>query len=207
MTRWRCRPYQPLLVDSVEGVLDPGRQQRLEQHLERCIDCRADLDALRGLPAMLQTSGTPDPGNAFWQQQRQAIGRAIRNLPEPRAGQRLGWLHDALQHSRWRYPIAASAALVVALAVYHIADRTPGSGTSSIAVQLAALDTESLLTLADLAEAMAPAAHDMTDVPPDEELLLAASDLVATQMVPPVPDESELSDADIQGMDELVGNI
>lgn len=207
MTRWWCRTYQPLLVDSAEGVLDRARQQRLEQHLERCVRCRADLDALRDLPAVLQTSTTPDPGNAFWQQQRQVIGRAIRNLPKPHAGRQLGWLRDALQQSPWRYPIAASAALVVALAVYQIADRTPGPETSSMAVQLAGLDTESLVTLADLAEAVATTDHLMTDVPPDEEVLLAASALVAPQVVPPVPDESELSDADIQGMDDLIGNI
>src|ERR1700687_5247832 len=105
MTRWGCRLYQSWLVDRADGVLDAPRQQRLDQHLSRCAACRADLDALRTLSKTLRTSTVPDPGNVFWLEQRQAIGRAIRNLPAPGSGWRLDWLGRAFWHRPRGSPI------------------------------------------------------------------------------------------------------
>lgn len=210
MTRWQCRRYQPWLVDHADGVLDAARQKRLERHLAACASCRADLEALRQLPEVLQTATVPDPGNAFWLQQRQAIGRTIRNLPEPSTGWSLEWLRDAVRLSRWRYPIAATAALLLALAVYRIAARPHESGSASVAAQLAALDTEVLDAVGDLADAVAPADDSLNYHPREDEVAvatLAVGELVGTHTLSHVPDETELSDADLEGVDDLIGNV
>jgi len=210
MTRWQCRRYQPWLVDRVDGVLDASRQQRLEQHLARCSRCRADLEALRDLPEVLRTSTVRDPGEAFWLQQRQAIGRTIRNLPVPHSGWQLDWLREALRLGPWRYPLTATLALLLALSVYHVAQRYPEAGGPSVAAQLAALDSEVLLALDDLSAALTPGDDSLHYTPREDELAFAAvavSDLVGTHTLSHVPDETELSDADLEGMDELLGGI
>jgi anti-sigma factor RsiW len=210
MTRWRCRRYQPWLVDRVDGVLDASRQERLEQHLTRCSACCADLEALRDLPEALRTSTVRDPGDAFWLQQRQAIGRTIRNLPAPRSGWQLDWLREALRLGPWRYPLAATVALLLALFVYQVAERHPETGGASVAAQLAALDSEVLLALDDLTAAVTPADDSLHYTPREDELAFAAlavGDLVGTHTLSHVPDETELNDADLEGMEELLGGI
>lgn len=210
MTRWQCRRYQSWLVDHADGVLDASQRQRIEHHLAGCPSCRADLEALRNLPHAMSASSVPDPGDTFWLQQRDAIGRAIRNLPEPRSGWSLEWLRDALRLSLWRYPIAAAFALLLALSVYRVAEHPRESDSAVMAAQLAALDTDILLALGDLAEAVTPADESLNYLPQEEEVAFAAlavGDLVGTHPLSHVPDETDLSDADLEGVDDLIGTI
>lgn len=210
MMRWRCRRFQPWLVDHADGVLDASRQQRLERHLARCRACRTDVEALRDIPHVVRSSTVPDPGDAFWLQQQRAIGRAIRNLPEPRAAWSLEWLREALQLSPWRYALTATVALLVALSAYRMAERPPGSENSSIVAQLAALDTEVLVALGDLAEAVTPGDDPLNYSPREDEVAFAAlavGDLVGTHTLTHVPDDTELSDNELEGVDDLIGNV
>jgi anti-sigma factor RsiW len=210
MMRWSCRRYQPRLVDHADGVLDAAHQQRLEQHLTRCPDCRADLEALRALPDVLQTSTVPDPGSAFWQQQRQAIGRTIGNLPSPPSGWPLGWLHELLQVSPWRYPLAATVVLVLGLTVYRFAQPPSAPEGASMAAQLATLDTDVLLAVGELAQALTAPDNALSDNPPDDEVAVAAlavADLVGPHPLAHVPDETDLNDAELDGVDDLIGTI
>ncbi len=210
MMRWSCRRYQPWLVDHADGVLDAARQQQLEQHLARCPDCRAGLEALRTLPEVLKTSNVPDPGSAFWRQQRLAIARTIRNLPPPRSAWSLGRLPEGLRLAPWRYPLAATVALLLALAVYRIAEPPPESIGASMAAQLAALDTDVLLSLGDLAQAVAATDDALNYNPVDHEVAVAAvaaADLVGPQPLAHVPDETELSETELDRVDELIGTI
>jgi len=210
MTRWRCRLYRPWLVDHADGVLDAARQQQLAQHLIHCSACRADLEALRDLPEALRTSTVRDPGDAFWREQRQAIGRTIRNLPDPRSGWHLDWLREALRLGPWRYPLIATVALLLALYVHQLAQQHPETGSAAVAAQLATLDSDVLLALDDLTAALTPADDSFHYTPREDELALAplaVGDLVGTHTLSHVPDESELSDADLDGMDELVGGV
>jgi anti-sigma factor RsiW len=210
MTRWQCRRYQSWLVDHADGVLDASRQQRIERHLAGCLSCRADLEALRNLPQAMCASAIPDPGDTFWLQQRQAIGRSIRNLPAPRSGWSLDWLRDTLRLSLWRYPIAATAAVLLALSVYRFAEAPRESESAAVAAQLAALDTDLLLVVGELADAVTPADGSLHYLPQEEEIdfaALAAGDLVGPHTLSHVPDETELSDAELEGVDDLIGNI
>lgn len=210
MTRWQCRRYQSWLVDHADGVLDASQRQRIERHLAGCPPCSADLEALRNLPQAMSASTVPDPGDTFWLQQRETIGRSIRNLPAPRSSWSLDWLRDALQISPWRYPIAAAVALLLALSVYRLAEHPRESDSAAVSAQLAALDTDSLLAVGDLAEAVTPADGSLNYLPQEEEVAIAAlavGDLVGTHTLSYVPDETELSDADLDGVDDLIGTI
>ena len=67
-----------------------------------------------------------------------------------------------------------------------------------------------LLALDDLTAAVAPADDSLYYAPREDELAFAAlavGDLVGTHMLSHVPDETELEDADLEGMDELLGTI
>ncbi len=210
MTRWLCRRYQPLLVDHAEGTVAPAQRHRLERHLARCPQCRADLAALRAIPAALHTATVPDPGEAFWLQQRQAIGRAIRHAPEPRSLWNLDWLRDRVRPPQWRYAIAAAASLLAALAVYRFAERTPEPQRDASAVQIAALDTDSLAALRDLMQAVAPADATLFASPRDDEVASMASDvkdLIGEPSVSDVPRAADLSDAELEDVDDLIGGI
>lgn len=207
MMRWSCRRYQPWLVDHADGVLGASYQQRLERHLTRCPDCRADLEALRALPAVLQTSIVPDPGGPFWQQQRQAIGRTIRNLPAPRTEFALSWLRAPLLLSRWRYPIAATVVLLLGLAVYRVGAPPSEPGGASMAEQLATLDEDVLLAVGELTQAVTATEDALTANPPDDEAALAVADLIGAHPLAHVPDETELNDAELDGVDDLIGTI
>jgi hypothetical protein len=150
----------------------------------------------------------PDPGNAFWLQQQQTIARVIRNLPEPRDGWSLEWIRYTLQGSPWRYPIASAVALVVALSVYRRATHLSGAGGPSISRQLAQLDANVLVALADVAAAVTPWADDLNYGPHDEEVgtaALATGDLVGPQPLAPLQDETDLSGAELERLNDLLG--
>jgi len=77
----------------LDGELGGLRQRQVEQHLERCAACRAELEALRGLSALLRE--TP-PAAEFT-----PTGRFVTNLmlslprhpdaSQPRKAASLGW--------------------------------------------------------------------------------------------------------------------
>ena len=49
----KCEELLKALNDYVDGLLAPAEVRRLEEHLEGCDECRARIDALRGLGARL----------------------------------------------------------------------------------------------------------------------------------------------------------
>jgi hypothetical protein len=202
------------LVDHAEGTLAPAHRQRhrerLERHLARCPQCRADLTALRDIPAVLHTSAVADPGETFWRQQREAIGRAIRHPPVPGSTWNLDWLRDRMRLPRWRYALAVAASLLVALPVYRFAERTLEPQRDSSAAQIAALDADSLAALHDLMQAVAPADANLSASPRDDEVAFAAAevgDLIGGPSVSDGPRATDLSDAELEGVDDLIGGV
>ena len=116
MMRWRCRRFRPALVDLAGGALTRRGAARLERHLSRCQRCAGELAVLRSLPVTLRALPVPDPGDDFWDQQRQAIRRAVRQVPNP--PQPLGL--------RFRPPLVAwvaAGALAVAIIGVHVSER------------------------------------------------------------------------------------
>ncbi|MFN8624695.1 MAG: zf-HC2 domain-containing protein [Candidatus Binatia bacterium] len=211
MIRWRCRVYRVLAVDCVEGTLSRRQQERLDDHLARCPACSEELEGLRQLPTVLKTVTVPDPGEAFWQQQRQAIGRAIKHLAEPGGlPEPAGW-HASLQTSVWRYPLATTAALLLAVVAYHVADRpsaVPLADDTMAAV--AALDPHALAAVHESMESLVPQDDALVPAVPDDEAVLAAlpaEDVIAPDFLPEVPQARDLSDKELASLGALVGGV
>jgi hypothetical protein len=210
MSSWRCRFYRGLLVDYADYDLDRLRRQRVEKHLARCAECTADVAALQHIPALLQTSMVPDPGEEFWTRQQQGIRRAVRSLPSQPGERTLGWLHAALQLRRWRYAFALAVSIAVAWSVYRWAEdlsRTPPGRSED---EIAGLDAESAFAVNDVLQALVPADEYLPPVSADDERQLAAlplEDFVDLQDGSDMAQATDLDDADLDDLGDLVGDV
>ncbi len=211
MTRWRCRAYHALAVDSAEGTLSDRQQARLERHLARCPACAEELEGLHQLPMVLKTAPVPDPGEAFWQQQRQAIGRAIRTLSAPAAYPGATRWFAGLQQSAWRYPLAATAALLMAIVGYRLAERPPvlppSDGSESA---VAALDPQSLAAVHEILDSLIPHDAPLVHTSPNEDASLAAlptEDIIGGSSWPEAPRATDLTEDELDRLSNLVGGI
>lgn len=214
MRPW-CRPYQALLVNDADGVLDAAGQQRLARHLARCRHCTAAAAALRELPAALRADAVPDPGEAFWRQQRQSISRALRSVPAPQpAGWRAavrraaGGVQSAHSALRWRYPLALAASAAVAVLVYRIAVQTPAAPPAGTPSQLAALDSQAVLAVHELMQTLVPVDEYVPEPSADDESELAAlplGDLVGVRATAELPALSDFDDTELDGLGTLIG--
>jgi hypothetical protein len=210
MSRWRCRWYRTRLVDYADGLLPHGQQPRLEGHLKWCRACTEDLAALRKVPAALHAVVVPDPGDDFWRQQREAMGRAVRNAPAPRTSWwQAGW-PDGWRLEVWRYPVAAATSVLIALAVYYFAVSPPVLLPGTAGEKLAALDTDSLRLLHELMQTLAPADGQIAEPGADDDALLAAlplGDFAGNTDIAVAPQANDLSDSELEKLNMLVGDL
>jgi hypothetical protein len=209
MSGWRCRWYRRWLVDYAEGALPAEQQRRVEVHLRLCPACAGDVAALREIPPTLQAAGVPDPGTQFWRQQQEAIARAIRNAPTPRAGRRRARQAEGWRLEWWRYAFAAGVSALIAVAVYHFAASRPVAAPGAPEEEeFAALDTDSLLSLRDLMQTLVPADEQIADA--GDDALLAAlplDDFAGNTGVAAVPQANDLSDNELEKLHTLVGDF
>jgi hypothetical protein len=52
-----CSEYKELLVEYIEGLLDESRKQQVEEHLNNCPDCRAEVQQLTNIHDRLVNNG------------------------------------------------------------------------------------------------------------------------------------------------------
>ena len=138
MTPLACRRLRLALVDFADGALAPAEARRVEAHVAACATCRDDLAIMRGLTTGLRDPSLPEPPEDFWRQQRQAIMRQVRQVPEPAAARAPWW--------RWQFVGAvatAALALVVTRTVF-----LPATPSMSRAIER--LDDDALFHLHDL---------------------------------------------------------
>ena len=211
MSRWQCRWYRRRLVDYADGALPRRQQQRVQAHLRLCPACGAEVAALREVPLALQAAAVPDPGDQFWRQQHETIGRAIRNAPVPRASWwPTWWTHDGWRLEWWRYPLGAAASVLIAVAVYHLAASPPVTPPGAPEEELAALDTDSLLSLRELIQTLVPAEEQIAETGAEDDVLLAAlplGDFAGSAAVAATPQVNDLSDSELEKLDTLVGDF
>jgi hypothetical protein len=167
--------------------MNASERAGIESHLAACDRCSVEVAALRDVPAMLRVPDVPALGEAFWRSQRQAIMRAIRDLPAPAAAApmpsrpfvtRPGWMTWA--------PALAAATAVLALVTL----RPVGIWRSVPSVPVAGidgLDDPTLLSLSDLAGVSASREETAVEVAQDEAAL------------------PELSDDELDALAQLVG--
>jgi anti-sigma factor RsiW len=208
MSGWRCRWYRRWLVDYVEGALPAEQQRRVEVHRRLCPACADDLAALREIPPALQAAAVPDPGAQFWRQQRDAIARAVRDAPTPRASRWRARRAEGWRLEWWRYALAAGASALIAVAVYRFAASPPVAAPGAPEEELAALDTDSLLSLRDLMQTLVPVDEQIADA--DDDALLAAlplGDFAGNTGVARAPQANDLSDNELEKLHTLVGDF
>jgi anti-sigma factor RsiW len=208
MSPWRCGWYRRRLVDYSDGALPRGQQQRVEAHLSLCPGCGEEIAALREVPLTLQAAAVPDPGAQFWRQQQEAIGRAIRNAPAPGTSRWRARRADGWRPEWWRYPLAATASVLIAVAVYHFGASPPVTVPGASEEEFAALDTDSLLSLRELMQTLAPADEQIAD--DGDDALLAAlplDDFAGSAGAAAAPQANELSDSELEKLHTLVGDF
>ena len=208
MSRWRCRWYRSWLVDYVDGVLPAKQQRRVEAHLDVCPACGEEIADLREVPLALRAAAGPDPGALFWRQQREAIARAIRNAPAPRPSRWRAHWDEGSRFAWWRYPLAAAASVLIAVAVYRFAAAPPVTAPGPPEEALAPLDTDSLLSLRELMQTLMPADEAVAGAG-DEALLaeLSLGDFTCDAGLAAVPQANDLSDGELEKLHALVGDF
>ena len=79
----KCADLQSdVLVDLVDGRLEPAHRRDIERHLEVCADCRALVTDLRSIRASAFMLDRREPAAALWSK----LQAAIAAEPRPRAG-------------------------------------------------------------------------------------------------------------------------
>jgi hypothetical protein len=102
-----------LTRETLSRIADEGPEPAARAHLDACADCRAELEAMRGLLAALRTLPEPEVPEAVW------AGVVRRLVAEGRvevgAGARRRPAHARLPSSRawrWAYRAAGAAAFL-----------------------------------------------------------------------------------------------
>ncbi len=114
---------------------------------------------------------------------------------------------DALR--RWRYWIAAPAAVAVALLINRWGEPRTPQPPDALAARTAALDTNALMAVHELLQTVVPPDENLPPVAPDEALMAAPplGDLVGVGPPPAVPGEGDLSDTELEGIGGLIGGL
>ena len=112
----KCADLQSdVLVDLVDGRLEPAHQRDIERHLEVCADCRALVTDLRSIRASAFMLDRREPGAALWSKLQAAIAA------EPAPGGRLlampGAIRRSLGEGGWPVWLGAAAALLLATVI------------------------------------------------------------------------------------------
>jgi anti-sigma-K factor RskA len=108
-----CSKYQEMISDYIDGILSPGEQTIIEQHLESCEDCRALRDDMLQLVHFSRHLPLHTPSGAVWNRiQTQVSAERPRGL---RA--RLGAWMARLETRYFSFSLPQLATGVVVLAL------------------------------------------------------------------------------------------
>ena len=98
----KCADLQSdVLVDLVDGRLDPAEQRDIERHLDACAECKALVTDLRSIRAAAFMLDRREPAAALWTK----LQAAVEAEPRPK-----GWLV-------WPVWLGAAAALILATVI------------------------------------------------------------------------------------------
>jgi anti-sigma factor RsiW len=103
-----CDELSDVLVDFIDGRLDPDAERAVERHLDTCANCRALVVDLRTIRAAAFMLDRHEPGPEVWTSLQQRIAAE----PAPRARGRV--LAMPATRASWSVWLAAAAAIVLA---------------------------------------------------------------------------------------------
>jgi anti-sigma factor RsiW len=105
----KCADLQSdVLVDLVDGRLDPAEQRDIERHLEACAECKALVTDLRSIRAAAFMLDRREPAAAVWTK----LQASVKAEPRPRA--RVLMLPT---RNNWGVWLGAAAALILATVI------------------------------------------------------------------------------------------
>lgn len=121
-----CRELNELLVDFVDGRLDPAGQRTVERHLELCDHCGALVTDLRTIRAAAFMLDRHEPAPAAWTR----LQAAVAAEPAPK-----GRLLSMPAKANWPVWLGAAAALVLAtvIGLLPLMARNPDQGRDAAA--------------------------------------------------------------------------
>lgn len=112
----KCGDLQSdVLVDLVDGRLDPTLQRDVERHLEACPGCRALVTDLRSIRASAFMLDRREPPMAVWAKVKDAV--AAEPAPKGRLLAMPGAVRRSLGEGGWPVWLGAAAALILATVI------------------------------------------------------------------------------------------
>ncbi|MCD6362077.1 MAG: zf-HC2 domain-containing protein, partial [Armatimonadetes bacterium] len=117
-----CRAINNLLNAYLDGELTTEQARECEEHLAECARCRAELERLRAARSLLRSLPHPTPPPELADAIKLAAADEL-------AGQAPGLLWPA-----WTTPLAAAAAVVVAITVIYMLQAPRLAPTDELAV-------------------------------------------------------------------------
>lgn len=177
MSAW-CVFYRARLVDFAAGTLPATRRARVALHLDRCADCAQTVTDLAVVPERLRAAAPPSSDDAFFRTQHDAIMRRVRGRAAVRATPAFDW--------KWKLAPVLAATMALGLVVFGLRP-SPRSITQPLPA-LEALDTDTLLSVADVARTFSPDGH-----------------LAGDAGWHPVEDLYDVNDQDLAILDEMLG--
>jgi hypothetical protein len=115
-----CNDVQNMTVSYLELDGDPDRVREVTAHLEICLACRSEMEAVRQVLVRLKQRQVPDPGERFWKEFPKSVRAAMLHelvharspvAPQGHSSGRLragrGW------SSPWSWGVAASVLILI----------------------------------------------------------------------------------------------
>ena len=110
-----CNEIQNLTVSYLELDLDPNRVHQVTTHLEMCLACRNEMEAVRQVLVRLKGRTVPDPAEPFWREfpgrVRVRLLRARTDAKEPSS--KAQHFFSPVSLPRWSWALAASVSLLL----------------------------------------------------------------------------------------------
>ncbi len=143
-----CESIREKMTEFIVGALDAGPRAEVEAHCATCSACRAELDAIRAVSALLERELTAESVPLELSAARRArlseMARAgsvsqASNLESDRSSsRRAAWL-------RWAIPLAAAAMLVLVFSFVLRTDRDSFDEIASIPETASPMPQEDIL--------------------------------------------------------------
>ncbi len=194
--RWRCALLQRWLPEYPDGNLSAFWKRRLRAHLEVCPHCRQELAEWGQIVQALKAAPVADPGQDFWDE----FSREM-HLKLVQAAQATPAASAAAAPRRFRMPYyllgaPAVAVLLVWLGAHLMESPTPVPGSGLKVAQ----KSERALSPEKAAPAAPPQPQVAHRKAPEQVQNVSLG--VQKKALQPPPSAAELSDDDIQALDD-----
>jgi hypothetical protein len=111
-----CRELREILVESLEGALDPEVEASVRAHLEECAECSRWLGTYRREEESWKAAGGPEPGDEYWEDLTDRIMARVR-APAIETRRARRWWLPSLGRPMLAWGTAAAVVVLVGIGV------------------------------------------------------------------------------------------